>query len=111
MASSVKATIIMKKLENMITDAMGLIENVANEVENDLASGIEFEEDENVIEWVGSYELDEQIFKAFNEDAIVDYFEDYLSEEISIIERAYKYEVEGVVYIEDDYLVVRFSNN
>ena len=100
----------MKKLENDITDGMGLIENLAIEVENDLADNIEFEEDENVIEWVGSYELDKQIFDAFTEDAIVDYFEDYLSEEISIIESAYEYEVEGVVYIEDDCLVVRFAN-
>lgn len=96
----------MKKLENMITDAMGLIENVANEVENDLASGIEFIEDEP---WVGSYELDEQIFNAFKEEAIADYFADYLSDEIEKIE-----EENGVlceVYIEDDCLVVYFSNN
>lgn len=108
MASSVKATIIMKKLENMITDAMGLIEYVANEVENDLASGIEFEEDENVIEWVGSYELDEQIFKAFNEEAIVDYFVDVLCETISEIKE--KEDVGCLIYIEDGELVVEFSN-
>lgn len=96
----------MKKFENDITDAMGLIEYVANEVANDLASGIEFIEDEP---WVGSYELDEQIFKAFKEEAIVDYFADYLSDEIEEIEKE-----NGVVCeinIEDDCLVVYFSNN
>ena len=99
----------MKKLENDITDAMGLIEYVAIEVENDLVGGIEFEEDDFLIEWIGSYELDEQILYAFKEDAIVDYFEDYLCEVTAKIEK--ENGVESELFIEDDCLVVRFANN
>ena len=97
----------MKKLENVITDAIGLIEYVANEVENDLSGDIEFEEDDNVWEWTGSYELDSLILRAFKEDAICDYFEDALWETLSEIKN--REDVGCEIYIEDGNLVVFFS--
>lgn len=96
-------------MQNLISDAMALIENLAVNVQNELSGDIEFEEmEEGELEWVGSYELDSTIFKAFNEEAICDYFADFLSDEIENIEQSY-----GVlcqVYIEGDELIIYFGN-
>ena len=95
----------MKKLENVISEGMQLIENLAVNVQNELSGDIEFEElEEGELEWVGSYELDSTIFKAFNEEAICDYFADYLSEEIEDIEQSYGLLCQ--VYIEGDELII-----
>ena len=99
----------MKKLENVISEGMQLIENLAVNVQNELSGDIEFEElEEGELEWVGSYELDSTIFKAFNEEAICDYFADFLSEEIENIELSYKTLCQ--VYIEGDELIIYFGD-
>ena len=98
----------VKNMENELSTAMGLIEYVANEVEKDLSGDIEFEEDDNVWEWTGSYELDSLILRAFKEDAIVDYFEDALCETLSEIKN--REDVGCEIYIEDGNLVVFFSS-
>jgi hypothetical protein len=99
----------MKKLENVISEGMQLIENLAVNIQNELSGDIEFEElEEGELEWVGSYELDDIIFRAFQEEAICDYFADYLSEEIEDIEQSYKTLCQ--VYIEDDELIIYFGN-
>ena len=98
----------MRRMENQISDAMGMIENIAVNVKIELIN-IEFEETEECMpEWVGSYELDDIIFRAFKEEAICDYFEDYLQDEIENIEQ--EYGVTCKIYIEDDELVVYFGN-
>ena len=99
----------MKKMQNLISDAMALIENLAVNVQNELSGDIEFEEDsDGLLSWVGSYELDSTIFKAFNEEAICDYFADYLSDEIENIEQSYGLQCQ--VYIEGDELIIYFGN-
>ena len=99
----------MKKLENVISEGMQLIENLAVNIQNELSGDIEFEEDsDGLLSWVGSYELDSTIFKAFNEEAICDYFADYLSEEIEDIEVSYKTLCQ--VYIEGDELIIYFGD-
>lgn len=99
----------MKKMENLISDAMALIENLAVNVQNELSGDIQFEElEEGELEWVGSYELDSTIFKAFNEEAICDYFADYLSDEIENIEQSYGLQCQ--VYIEGDELIIYFGD-
>lgn len=99
----------MKKMQNLISDAMALIENLAVNIQNELSGDIQFEElEEGELEWVGSYELDSTIFKAFNEEAICDYFADYLSEEIEDIEQSYKTLCQ--VYIEGDELIIYFGD-
>lgn len=96
-------------MQNLISDAMALIENLAVNVQNELSGDIEFEElEEGELEWVGSYELDSTIFKAFNEEAICDYFADYLSEEIENIEQSYGLLCQ--VYIEGDELIIYFGD-
>ena len=98
----------MRKMENQISDAMMLIENLAVNIQIELTN-IEFEEmEDGMIEWVGSYELDSTIFRAFKEEAICDYFDDYLQDEIENIEQ--EYGVTCKIYIEDDELVVYFGN-
>lgn len=98
----------MKKMQNLISDAMALIENLAVNVQNELSGDIEFEEDsDGLLSWVGSYELDDTIFRAFQEEAICDYFADYLSEEIENIELSYKTQCQ--VYIEGDELIIYFG--
>ena len=99
----------MKKLENVISEGMQLIENLAVNIQNELSGDIEFEEDsDGLLSWVGSYELDSTIFKAFNEEAICDYFADFLSEEIEDIEVSYKTLCQ--VYIEGDELIIYFGD-
>ena len=99
----------MKKLENVISEGMQLIENLANNIQNELSGDIEFEElEEGELEWVGSYELDSTIFKAFNEEAICDYFADYLADEIEDIEQSYGLLCQ--VYIEGDELIIYFGD-
>ena len=99
----------MKKLENVISEGMQLIENLANNIQNELSGDIEFEElEEGELEWVGSYELDSTIFKAFNEGAICDYFADYLADEIEDIEQSYGLLCQ--VYIEGDELIIYFGD-
>lgn len=95
----------MKKMENLISDAMVLIENLAVNVQNELSGDIELVDDEP---WVGSYELDSTIFKAFQEEAICDYFADFLSEEIENIEQSYGLLCQ--VYIEGDELIIYFGD-
>ena len=99
----------MKKLENVISEGMQLIENLAVNIQNELSGDIEFEEDsDGLLSWVGSYELDSTIFKAFNEEAICDYFADFLSEEIEDIEQSYGLLCQ--VYIEGDELIIYFGD-
>lgn len=99
----------MKKLENVISEGMQLIENLAVNIQNELSGDIVFEEDsDGLLSWVGSYELDSTIFKAFNEEAICDYFADFLSEEIEDIEVSYKTLCQ--VYIEGDELIIYFGD-
>lgn len=99
----------MKKLENVISEGMQLIENLAVNIQNELSGDIVFEEDsDGLLSWVGSYELDSTIFKAFNEEAICDYFADFLSEEIEDIEQSYKTLCQ--VYIEGDELIIYFGD-
>lgn len=99
----------MKKLENVISEGMQLIENLAVNIQNELSGDIEFEEDsDGLLSWVGSYELDSTIFKAFNEEAICDYFADYLADEIEDIEQSYGLLCQ--VYIEGDELIIYFGD-
>lgn len=99
----------MKKLENVISEGMQLIENLANNIQNELSGDIEFEElEEGELEWVGSYELDSTIFRAFKEEAICDYFADYLADEIENIEQSYGLLCQ--VYIEGDELIIYFGD-
>lgn len=99
----------MKKMENVISEGMQLIENLAVNIQNELSGDIEFEElEEGELEWVGSYELDSTIFKAFNEEAICDYFADYLQDEIEDIEQSYGLLCQ--VYIEGDELIIYFGD-
>ena len=99
----------MKKLENVISEGMQLIENLAVNIQNELSGDIVFEEDsDGLLSWVGSYELDSTIFRAFQEEAIADYFADYLSEEIEDIEVSYKTMCQ--VYIEGDELIIYFGD-
>jgi hypothetical protein len=99
----------MKKLENVISEGMQLIENLAVNIQNELSGDIVFEEDsDGLLSWVGSYELDDKIFRAFKEEAIADYFADYLSEEIEDIELSYKTLCQ--VYIEGDELIIYFGD-
>ena len=99
----------MKKLENVISEGMQLIENLANNIQNELSGDIVFEEDsDGLLSWVGSYELDDIIFRAFQEEAICDYFADYLSDEIEDIEISYKTLCQ--VYIDGDELIIYFGD-
>ena len=87
----------MKKLENVLSDSMVQIENVANKAQSDLNNDELFVEGEiNCF----CYEFDTDITKWVTEEAIIDYFEDYLQEEFKEIEK--KYGVEPTIEIDYD---------
>ena len=83
---------------------MAQIEYYANEAAKDLMSIAFVEGEDNTF----VYDVDEHfdVFKWINEEAIVDFFEDYLSVEINSIEE--EYGVEGEIYIEDGSLIINF---
>ena len=87
----------MKKLENELSDSMREIENVANEAQSDLKNEELFiEGEENGF----AYEFDSPITKWISEEAVKDYFEDYLQEEFKEIEE--KYGVEPTIDFDYD---------
>lgn len=86
-----------KKLENVLSDSMAQIEYVANKAQNDLNNDELFVEGEiNCF----CYEFDTDITKWVTEEAIIDYFEDYLQEEFKEIEK--KYGVEPTIDFDYD---------
>ena len=76
----------MKKLENVLSDSMAQIENVANKAQSDLNNDELFVEGEvNGF----AYEFDSPVTKWISEEAVVDYLEDYLQEEFVSIKKKY----------------------
>ena len=106
----------MKRNTNFLSESMAQIEYYANKAANDLTNGDivggEFVKTSiNLVEGEDNnfvYDLDENydVFKWINEDAIIDFFEDYLSEQINLIEK--EYGIEAEIYIEDGSLVINF---
>lgn len=87
----------MKNLENVLSDSMSEIENVANKAQSDLNNDELFVEGEvNCF----CYEFDSPITKWISEEAVKDYFEDYLQEEFKEIED--KYGVEPTIDFDYD---------
>lgn len=86
-----------KKLENVLSDSMAQIEYVANKAQNDLNNDELFVEGEiNCF----CYEFDLPIMNWINEEAVKDYFEDYLQDEFKEIEK--KYGVEPTIDFDYD---------
>ena len=86
-----------KKLENALSDSMAQIEYVANKAQNDLNNDELFiEGEENGF----AYEFDLPITKWISEEAVTDYFEDYLQDEFASIEK--KYGVEPTIDFDYD---------
>lgn len=87
----------MKKLENVLSDSMREIEYVANKAQSDLNNDELFvEEDINCF----AYEFDSPVTKWISEEAVTDYFEDYLQDEFKEIEK--KYGVEPTIDFDYD---------
>lgn len=87
----------MKKLENVLSDSMREIEYVANKAQSDLNNDELFvEEDINCF----AYEFVSPVTKWISEEAVTDYFEDYLQDEFKEIEK--KYGVEPTIDFDYD---------
>lgn len=87
----------MKKLENVLSDSMAEIEYYASKAQSDLNNDELFVEGEiNCF----CYEFDSPITKWINEEAVKDYFEDYLQDEFKEIEK--KYGVEPTIDFDYD---------
>lgn len=87
----------MEKLENVLSDSMREIEYVANKAQSDLNNDELFvEEDINCF----AYEFDSPVTKWISEEAVTDYFEDYLQDEFKEIEK--KYGVEPTIDFDYD---------
>ena len=94
----------MRKKNNFLSDSMAQIEYYVNEAANDLMNIDLVEGEDNTF----VYDVDRHfdVFKWINEDAIIDFFEDFLSEEINTNKK--KYGVEGEIFIEDGSLIIKF---
>ena len=86
-----------KKLENVLSDSMAQIEYVANKAQNDLNNEELFiEGEENGF----AYEFDSPVTKWISEEAVTDYYEDYLQDEFASIKE--KYGVEPTIDFDYD---------
>lgn len=87
----------MKKLDNVLSVSMVEIEYVANKAQSDLNNDELFVDGEiNCF----CYEFDSPIMNWINEEAVKDYFEDYLQDEFNEI--AKKYGVEPTIEFDYD---------
>lgn len=87
----------MKKLENVLSDSMVEIEYVANKAQSDLNNDELFVDGEiNCF----CYEFDSPVTKWISEEAVTDYFEDYLQDEFNEIKN--KYGVEPTIDFDYD---------
>ena len=89
---------------NMLSDSMAQVEYYVNEAENDLMCAELVEGETNCF----CYDIEEYypVYKYLSEEAVIDYFEDYLSEQIYNVKK--ENDCEAEVYIEDGILVINF---
>lgn len=87
-----------KKLENVLSDSMTQVEYWAEQAKSDLNCDLITEGEITSF----SYDINEyyDVFKWINEEAVVDYFLDYLQDEFASIKE--KYGVEPTIEIDGD---------